>query len=107
MDQKLLGKRINKARKDNGMTGEQLAEACNINSNYLRQLECGARIPSLPMFVTLCRELHASPSYLLADVLPEGAYSEMDELMELWQKATPSQLKMITAMIRGALVLTE
>ena len=33
---------------------------------------------------------------------PLTAYS-MDELMELWQKATPSQLKMITAMIRGAL----
>ena len=103
MNQKLLGKRINTARKDRGITGEQLSEACNINPTYLRQIECGARIPSLPMFVTLCRELRVSPTYLLAEVLPECDFQEMDTLLELWQQATPSQLKIITSMVKSAL----
>lgn len=29
MDKKLFGTRINKARKDRGLTAEKLAEACN------------------------------------------------------------------------------
>lgn len=36
VDKKLFGMRINKARKDRGLTAEKLAEACNINSTYLR-----------------------------------------------------------------------
>lgn len=41
VDKKLFGTRINKARKDRGLTAEKLAEACNINSTYLRQIEGG------------------------------------------------------------------
>lgn len=67
MDKKLLGRKINAARKDRGITGEQLAELCSINATYLRQIEAGTKIPSLPLFVTICKELKASPSYLLAD----------------------------------------
>lgn len=103
MDSKLLGKRINMARKDSGMTGEKLAEMCNINPTYLRQLECGAKLPSLPMFVELCKVLRVSPSYLLADILPETETGEMDILLKLWSCATPSQIRLITSIARGAL----
>lgn len=39
MDKKLLGKRINTARKERGWTSERLSEACNVNATYLRQIE--------------------------------------------------------------------
>lgn len=103
MDKKMLGKRINTARKDAGLTSEKLSEACNINATYLRQIESGAKVPSLPVFVSLCRELRVSPSYLLAEVLPDPEIQEMDILWELWQKASPKQIKMISSMIRSAL----
>ena len=103
MDKKLLGKRINRARKDCKLTGEKLAEACNINATYLRQIEAGTKLPSLPVFVTICREMKVSPSYLLADVLADSDARDMDILFELWEKATPAQIRMITAMIRAAL----
>ena len=61
MDKKLLGKRINTARKDRGWTSERLSEACNINATYLRQIESGAKTPSLQVFVTLCSTLNVSP----------------------------------------------
>ena len=103
MDRKLLGKQINLARKDRGLTSEKLSEACNINATYLRQIESGAKIPSLPVFVTLCRELKVSPSYLLVEVLPDTEIKEMDTLLELWQTATPKQIKIITSMVQSAL----
>ena len=103
MDRKLLGRQINLARKDRGLTSEKLSEACNINATYLRQIESGAKMPSLPVFVTLCRELKVSPSYLLVEVLPDTEIKEMDTLLELWQTATPKQIKMITSMVQSAL----
>ena len=107
VDKKLLGRKINAARKDRGITGEQLAELCSINATYLRQIEAGAKIPSLPVFVTICKELKASPSYLLADSLEGSGAEDMDVLFDLWKKATPGQIQMMTAMIRAAMDSTE
>ena len=107
MDRKLLGKKISLARKSKGMTGEQLSEACNINATYLRQIESGAKTPSLPVFVSLCRELKVSASYLLSDILNDPEIAEMDELQRLWQTASPKQIKLISSMIRSALENVE
>ena len=101
MDKKLLGKRINIARKERGWTSERLSEACNINATYLRQIESGAKVPSLQVFVLLCEALKVSPTYLLAEVLPSMELQNMDVLLELWQTATPRQITMITSMIRS------
>lgn len=104
MGDKLLGRRINAARKDRGITSERLSELCNINDTYMRQIESGAKIPSLPVFVTICKELRVSPSYLLADVLEGSGATDLDDLLK---NATPSQIRMMTAMIRAALGATE
>ena len=103
MDKTLLGKRINTARKERGLTSERLSEACGINATYLRQIESGAKVPSLQVFVLLCQALRVSPTYLLADALPDLGLQDMDALLELCRTATPKQLTMITAMIRSAL----
>ena len=103
MDKKLLGKKINISRKDKGLTSEKLSELCNINATYLRQIESGAKMPSLPVFISICRELKVSPSYLLADILSDPEIQEMDVLSELWEKASPKQIKMVHSMIRSAL----
>ena len=103
MDKKLLGKRINMARKERGWTGERLAETCSINATYLRQIEAGSKVPSLPVFVSLCQALNVSPTYLLVEVLPQQGNQDMDALLELLQTATPKQLNMMASMIRSAL----
>lgn len=83
MDKKLLGKRINMARKERGWTGERLAETCSINATYLRQIEAGTKVPSLPVFVSLCQALNVSPTYLLVEVLPQQGNQDIDALLEL------------------------
>ncbi len=103
MELKNLGKRINAARKDRKITGEKLAELCNINATYLRQIEAGTKIPSLPVFTDICRELRVSPSYLLADALEDTRATDMDALFTLWEDASPSQIELINAMIKAAI----
>ena len=103
MEKKLLGKRINAARKERGWTSERLAEVCNINATYLRQIESGAKTPSLQVFVSL----RVSPTYLLADNLADATVTELDTLPELYRTATPAQLNLITAMVKSALETTK
>lgn len=109
MDKKQLGKRINTARKDRGMTGEKLSELCGINATYLRQIEGGVKVPSLPVFVSLCRELKVTPSYLLTEVLEaDSEIEDYEILLKLFEDATPSQIKLVTAMVKSALdVISE
>lgn len=103
MDKKLFGRRLNTARKSQGLTGERLSELCYIDATYLRQIEAGIKTPSLPLFIELCKALHVSPSYLLSDVLRESDTGGADELWELWEKATPKQLQIIKAIINAVL----
>ena len=107
MEKKMLGKKINTARKDCGLTGEKLSEACNINATYLRQIEAGIKMPSLPVFITLCKELRVSPSYLLSDILSNCGITEIDTFSSLYQQATPKQLQLISTMVKSALDIFE
>lgn len=102
MNRVAFGRRLNIARKERGLTGEKLAERCSINATYLRQIESGVKIPSLPIFVSLCQELSVSPNYLLQDTLRENEYSDVEELAALLNAASPSQLKLATALIKCA-----
>lgn len=91
MDRKLLGAQIKLARRQCGMTADRLAEACNMDTTYLRQIESGHKMPSLPMFIILCRELKVSPAVLLAGYLPAPEYEERDKLHELYRTFSPEQ----------------
>lgn len=98
-----LGKRINMVRKDRGFTADRLSELCNINATYLRQIEGGIKMPSLPVFIAICNALKISPDYLLQDVLVENEVSKIKELAELWESTSPSEQEIATAMIRAVL----
>lgn len=103
MERKKLGKRINMVRKDRGFTADRLSELCHINATYLRQIEGGSKMPSLPVFIDLCNALRISPYYLLRDMLAENEVSRIRELAELWENTSPSQQEIATAMIRAVL----
>ena len=103
MDKKELGRRVNIARKDRGLTSEKLSELCHINATYLRQIEAGKKSPSLEVLLTLCREMGVSPNYLLASELTPAEEDGVELLLQLYQKATPGQIKIITAMVSSAL----
>ena len=90
-------------RKDRGFTADRLSELCHINATYLRQIEGGSKMPSLPVFIDICNALRISPDYLLRDMLAENEVSRIRELAELWENTSPSQQEIATAMIRAVL----
>lgn len=102
-----LGKRINAVRKDRGLTADRLSEICNINATYLRQIEGNVKMPSLPVFIDICRTLKISPDYLLQDDLPENEISTIREIEALWKDISPSKQKLVLAMIKAALEHSE
>ena len=103
MEQSKLGKRINEVRKSRGLTADKLSELCNINATYLRQIEGGAKMPSLPVFIDICKALHISPDYLLQDELNENEISKIHEIEMLWKDAPLSKQELALAMIKAAL----
>lgn len=107
MEDRGLGKRINMVRKDRGFTADRLSELCNINATYLRQIEGGTKVPSLPVFINICNALKISPDYLLRDSLADNEASRIRELTELWESTSPSQQEIAAAMIRAVLERKE
>ena len=98
-----LGKRIGTARKDRGLTAQQLAEQLGTNAAYLRQIECGVKTPSVGLLVRICNALQVSPDYLPQDLLVENEVSEMRVLDRLWHNTPPSKQKMICTMLQALL----
>ena len=98
-----LGKYINIVRKDRGLTSDRLSELCNINATYLRQIESGVKIPSLPVFIDICNALKISPDYLLQDDLEENEVTKIKELEALWEDYTPDKQALALTMIKAAL----
>ena len=107
MGQNQLGKRINAVRKDRGLTSDKLSELCNINATYLRQIEGGTKMPSLPVFIDICKALRISPDYLLQDELTENEISTIREVERLWKDAPPQKQKLVLTMIKAVLEHTE
>ena len=107
MGQNQLGQRINAVRKDRGLTSDKLSELCNINATYLRQIESGTKMPSLPVFIDICKALRISPDYLLQDELTENEISTIREVEKLWKDASPQKQKLVLTMIKAVLEHTE
>ena len=64
-DQLSFGVLLKKARKSRGMTQAALADAAQVHSSYICQLECGQREPSLQNLKRLVIALYVSADYLL------------------------------------------
>ena len=107
MEQSKLGKRINEVRKARGLTADKLSELGNINATYLRQIEGGAKMPSLPVFIDICNALHVSPDYLLQDELEENEVSKIQAIETLWENVPLQKQEVALTMIQAVLEHTE
>jgi transcriptional regulator with XRE-family HTH domain len=77
MDTKGIGGRIQKLRRTNGLTQEQVAEAVDISVNYLSNIETGRDICSTVVLLNIANLLNASIDYILGDNLNYSRKSEM------------------------------
>lgn len=70
-----IGDRIERRRKELGLTQSQLAERCHIgNKATISQYENGSRTISSDMLVIIADVLQTSPEYLLLGKAPEDSF---------------------------------
>ena len=64
-------------------------------------------MPSLPVFIDICKALHVSPDYLLQDELDETEVSKIHEIEMLWREAPLPKQELVLEMIKAALKYQE
>jgi len=65
--QQVFRANLRKYRKLLGLTQEKLAEMCNTDPGYIRQIEIGKRFPSLEYIERLAKSLNIAPYRLFFD----------------------------------------
>ena len=94
-----FGNRLRAARKDRGLTLEQLAVGCNTSETVLRNYEKARKSPNVEMFLRICNALEVSPDYLLQDELSFRHYKEKGEIMAAIFSLPPTQYKLLKDII--------
>ena len=103
MNTKRLGRKIREKRKQSGLTSQQLADLCHVHDGYIRQLESGKKVPSMPLLLSLCDELETSPNYLL-----EYAEAGDDkQLLNRLYKLSPEQKNTMICMLDAYITYEE
>lgn len=59
-----IGENIQKARLKRKLTQEQLAEMCNVSSEYISTIERGLSSGSISLIVDICNVLDITPDYV-------------------------------------------
>lgn len=62
---RLVGRNVRSARTARGMTQEQLAEAAGFSQQYISELECGRRNPTIVTLYELAQALESTPVDLI------------------------------------------
>lgn len=76
MDYRLLGARVQRARRINGLTQGRLAEMAGISLSFMGHIERGTRKASVETLVALARALGVSTDALLLGAPLSGTLSE-------------------------------
>ncbi len=72
-DMEKCGARIQRLRKDKGMTQEELAAVLGIGDRHLRKIESGERGPSTEIFVELSELFGVSLDYIIVGKKPQDS----------------------------------
>lgn len=99
MDRKAFGKKINETRKKQRITSDKLSDLCGVNPVFIRQIESGTKLPSVPVLIKICNALHISPDYLLREDLEENELVYMKNLSDTMVNLSPKQLHKLIKII--------
>ena len=101
LDPKLLGRRIQRYRRKKNLSAEKLAELIDVSVPYVRELERGAKTPSMKMFVTIANELEVTADELLCDSIIKDNQMVLSEFATLISSCSREKSKIILAVINS------
>lgn len=97
LDYKMIGKRLRKAREEQNITQEYLAEQVDISLAHMSRIESGKTKPSTQVLVALCDALAVSVDSILCDSLPSIKVPVYNNyLQEVLKGCKPEEIRMIT-----------
>ena len=92
---KLIGARIQKLRKQKGLTQDELSERVNISSKYLSSIERGKENPTLNTFISIAEELSVDIEEFFTEIQIEDPKITKEMILSLVDEADEGQLKTI------------
>ena len=96
MNNKEIGKRIMRLRKEHGYTQDELSELIGFSKNHLSGIECGKYTATTAFIFKLCSVLGKTPDYyLLGQVC-----TSTDDLTNLIRRLSPNEQELVTKMIK-------
>ncbi len=100
IDYKLIGERIKRMRKSNGMTQEILAERLNVSIGYVSQVERGITKISLDLLAAISAILNCDIASLISEsAVNSNEYMESEIINEI-KKLDQKKKKYILNVIR-------
>lgn len=72
MDLYSIGENIRKRRQQKKLRQEDLAELCNLSTNYIGMIERGEKLPSLETFIDILNVLEVSADEILCGAVKTG-----------------------------------
>lgn len=97
-----IGQRIRKYRKAASLSQEQLAEKAGISVTHMSHIETGNTKLSLPVLVSLATALEVSADDLLFDNTATTRNSVIDDLTNLLENCSISQIKILKDIVKAA-----
>lgn len=95
VDYKLIGGRMQRARKALAMTQEQLAEKIGVSVGYISQIERGCTKVSLDTLSVIALYLNCDISQLIAGVTPGQEAYMQDELLRRYARLDHRQRRIV------------
>ena len=89
-----VGSRIQKIRKEKGISQEQLARAIGISKGHIGHVEAGSKNPSAEMLINIAVQLEVPVDVLLSDL--DVPHSGEDRLQDLLGSCSPAARNIIT-----------
>lgn len=95
MNNKEIGKRIMRLRKEYGYTQDELSELIGVSKNHLSGIECGKYTATTPFIFKLCSVLGRTPDYYLIGQVT----SSTDDLTNLVRRLSEDEQQLVAKMI--------
>lgn len=106
-----FGKQLREVRKKLKITSDKLGIACGVNPVFIRQIESGARVPSIPVFVKICDNLQVSPANLLGKEVQipvtDKGWEEMAKQLSQLSSSSRTMVKEVLGSLIGNLAEEE
>ena len=95
LDYAIIGERLKKARKDNKLTQEKLAEKIDVSVAFLSRVERGDAKINLTRLEQLCDILNISLAYILTGTGSNSKNYLTEDFSNLLKNCPPEKIKLI------------